>query len=65
MIMVTKLNGDSYYLNPHHIESIEALPDTTVLLQTGKRLVVKEKPDIVVDRIIAYRRRLGEYGNEE
>ncbi|AWG42672.1 flagellar protein FlbD [Candidatus Borreliella tachyglossi] len=58
MIYVTKLNGDGYYLNPCHIESIEANPDTTILLMNGKKVVVKENIVEVVDRIKMYRREI-------
>ncbi|UPA17788.1 flagellar FlbD family protein [Borrelia puertoricensis] len=59
MIYVTKLNGDGYYLNPCHIESIEANPDTTILLMNGKKLIVKEDVVEVVDKIKVYRREIG------
>ncbi|AYE36168.1 flagellar protein FlbD [Borrelia turcica IST7] len=62
MIYVTKLNGDGYYLNPYHIESIEANPDTTILLMNGKKLVVKENIEEVVDRIKMYRREVAFLG---
>ncbi|QFP42037.1 flagellar protein FlbD [Borrelia miyamotoi] len=58
MIYVTKLNGDGYYLNPCHIESIEANPDTTILLMNGKKIVVKENVVEVVDKIRTYRREI-------
>ncbi|AHE62616.1 flagellar FlbD family protein [Borrelia parkeri] len=58
MIYVTKLNGDGYYLNPCHIESIEANPDTTILLMNGKKLIVKEDVVEVVDKIKMYRREI-------
>ncbi|AGT27279.1 flagellar FlbD family protein [Borrelia miyamotoi] len=58
MIYVTKLNGDGYYLNPCHIESIEANPDTTILLMNGKKVVVKENVIEVVDKIRMYRREI-------
>ncbi|AHH05132.1 flagellar protein FlbD [Borrelia miyamotoi] len=58
MIYVTKLNGDGYYLNPCHIESIEANPDTTILLMNGKKVVVKENVVEVVDKIRVYRREI-------
>ena len=62
MIYVTKLNGDGYYLNPYHIESIEANPDNTILLMNGKKLVVKENIEEVVDRIKMYRREVAFLG---
>jgi flagellar protein FlbD len=64
VIKVTRLNGDEYWLNPHMIETIESTPDTTITLITGKKLVVKEKPEYVIRDIVNYRRRLGVLGNE-
>lgn len=64
VIKVTRLNGDEYWLNPHMIETIESTPDTTISLITGKKLVVKEKPEHVIRDIVNYRRRLGVLGNE-
>jgi flagellar protein FlbD len=32
---------------------------------SGKYVVVKEPIDQIVDRIVAYRRRIGAFGNEE
>ncbi|BCR20892.1 flagellar FlbD family protein [Borrelia miyamotoi] len=58
MIYVTRLNGDGYYLNPCHIESIEANPDTTILLMNGKKIIVKENVVEVVDKIRMYRREI-------
>lgn len=65
MIQVTRLDGKAYFLNPHQIESLEALPDTTLQLLNGKRIVVKETPVELVQRIILYRRQLGLLHNEE
>ncbi len=65
MIKVTKLNGDEYYLNPHQIEYIETNPDTTLIMLSGKRLVVREDYQSVFDRIVKYRRLIGGLKNEE
>jgi len=65
MIKVTRLNGKEYFINPHQIESIEILPDTTLLMLSGKHVVVLEKVDEVLDRIIEYRKRIGYFKNEE
>ena len=65
VIMVTRLNGVSYWLNPHMIETIERKPDTTVTLQTGKKLIVKESTEELIEAIVKYRRQLGMLGNEE
>lgn len=65
MIQVTKLNGQVFYLNPHQIESIELTPDTTITMLSGKRLVVKDDYDVILNRIIDYRKRIGAFKNEE
>ena len=65
MIQVTRLNGAEYYINPHQIESIEIRPDTTLLMLSGKHVVVKEGIDDIISRIVEYRRRIGGFKNEE
>lgn len=65
MIQVTRLNGKEYWINPHQIEAIECNPDVTLQMLSGKHIVVREKPDDIIDRIIAYRRRIGAFKNEE
>jgi flagellar protein FlbD len=65
MIKVTRLDGKEYYINPHQIESIETRPDTTLLMLSGKYVVVREPADEVIDRIVGYRRRIGGFKNEE
>jgi flagellar protein FlbD len=58
MIKVTRLDGLEYYLNPHQIESIEVHPDTTLVMLTGKKLIVREKVEEIIKRIEEYRRRI-------
>lgn len=65
MIEVTRLDGKAYYVNPHQIEYIETNPDTTLIMLSGKRLVVQEEYETLLDRIIAYRRQIGAFKNEE
>ena len=65
MIQVTRLGGTVFYVNPHHIELIESNPDTTLVMLSGKRLVVQEDYRSVFERIVAYRRLIGAFKNEE
>ena len=65
MINVTKLNGEVYYINPHQIEYIETNPDTTLIMLSGKRLVVKEDYQSVFNEIVEYRKLIGAFKNEE
>jgi flagellar protein FlbD len=65
MIKVTRLNGTEYYINPHQIESIEVHPDTTLLMLSGKHVIVCEKVEELIQRIVDYRRQIGAFKNEE
>ena len=58
MIKVTRLGGRPFYLNADLIESLEAVPDTTIQLTTGKKVLVTEPPDEVIRRIIEFRREI-------
>jgi flagellar protein FlbD len=65
MILVTRLNGDEFYINPHQIESIEIHPDTTLLMLSGKHVVLREKVPVLLERIVEYRRQIGAFKTEE
>ncbi|GAB1432616.1 flagellar FlbD family protein [Spirochaetota bacterium] len=65
MINLTRLNGEEFWLNPHHIEYIEKTPDTSIALLSGKRITVLEAVHTVIDRIVEYRRLIGAFKNEE
>ena len=56
MITLTKLNGMQFSLNAELIETIEETPDTVITTRTGKKYVVQESEDTVVQRVIAYKR---------
>ncbi|MEI8094050.1 MAG: flagellar FlbD family protein [Spirochaetales bacterium] len=58
MIEVTRLDGSVFYLNPHEIESIEARPDVSVTLVSGKRYVLRDTLETLQQRIVTYRRQL-------
>ncbi|MDA3732593.1 flagellar FlbD family protein [Niameybacter massiliensis] len=56
MITLTKLNGANFSLNAELIESIETTPDTVITTQTGKKYVVQESEEIVIQKVITYKR---------
>ncbi|MDA1475534.1 hypothetical protein HOO54_10160 [Bacillus sp. WMMC1349] len=58
MIKVTRLNGQPFTLNAIFIEQIECFPDTTITLSNGKKFVVKENEDAVVERIVAFYKKI-------
>ena len=65
MIEVTRLDGRTYHVNPHQIEYIESNPDTTMVMLSGKRLVVREPYNEILERIVSYRKLIGAFKNEE
>ena len=58
MLKLTRLNNKTVAVNPDHISWADALPDTTLGLFNGERLLVRESLDELVDRVIEYRRLL-------
>ena len=65
MVELTKLNKASIYVNPHQIEYIEVNPDTTMMMLSGKHLIVRESYPEVFEKIVTYRRLIGAFKNEE
>ena len=65
MIEVTRLDGRTYWINPHQIERIEKNPDGTLVLLSGQKLIIREKPDEIIEKIIHYRKQIGSLGNED
>ncbi len=59
MIPLTRLDGREVVVNADHVLTVEATPDTVLVLTTGHHLMVKEAVDEVVDRVAAWRRRVG------
>lgn len=56
MIKLTRLNNNTVAINPDHISWIDVLPDTTLSLMSGERIIVRESLDVLIERHIEYRR---------
>jgi flagellar protein FlbD len=56
MIRLTRLNQSPLVLNSDLIEHIEMTPDTVISLTSGQKLMVRETPEQVVERVIEFRR---------
>lgn len=52
MIKVTRLNGKVFYINNDLIEFIEETPDTVITTTTGKKIVVSDDIDVIMERIL-------------
>jgi flagellar protein FlbD len=58
MIKVTRLNDSNLVVNTDLIEFLEAIPDTIISLTTGKKVMVKETIDEVIEKVENYKRRI-------
>jgi flagellar protein FlbD len=56
MIWLTRLNGNAFVVNAEQITHIDVTPDTVVFLADSQKIVVREPIQVVIDRVIAYRR---------
>ncbi len=55
MIRLHRIRGEEMFLNADLIESVQATPDTVITLVDGRKLVVQETPEEVVDAIREFR----------
>jgi flagellar protein FlbD len=55
MILVTRLNGLPFAVNPDLLERVEATPDTVLTLIDGTKYIVTESVGEVVDLVREYR----------
>ena len=55
MIMLTRLNGPSFALNPDLIERAESTPDTVITLCDGHKVLVVESVVQLIEIVREYR----------
>ncbi len=58
MIKVTRLNDSELVINTDMVEFIEAIPDTIISLTTGKKIMIKESVDEIIEKIEDYKKRI-------
>ena len=59
MIYLTRLMGRGIVVNADLLMTVESTPDTILTFVNGDKLVVKERVEDVVERVIEYRRKAG------
>ncbi|MGC8777799.1 MAG: flagellar FlbD family protein [Candidatus Caldatribacteriaceae bacterium] len=59
MIHLTRLNGSGFVLNADLIETLEATPDTVITLVTGRKYVVREGVEEIIEQVIDFRKKSG------
>ncbi|MBC7324843.1 MAG: flagellar FlbD family protein [Moorella sp. (in: Bacteria)] len=56
VIKVTTLDRREIVLNAELIERIESVPETVITLTSGKKVLVTQPVEEIVNRVVAYRR---------
>ncbi|MGB1717371.1 MAG: flagellar FlbD family protein [Candidatus Latescibacterota bacterium] len=55
MIKLTRLNQSEVVINAEMIEFVEETPDTLISLISGKKVMVTEPVDLIINRVIEYK----------
>jgi len=58
MIKLTGLNNKEFILNADVIEKIEIMPETLITLVNGKKYIVLESTDEVIEEVVKYKRKI-------
>jgi flagellar protein FlbD len=58
MIKLTRLNGTKYILNCEIIETVEQTPDTVISTLNGKKFVVAETAEQIVEKVLEYKKNI-------
>lgn len=62
MIWLTRLNHVPFVVNAELITHMEVTPDTVIFLTDGQKIVVRERAEDVIDRVLEYRRSIVCFG---
>jgi len=57
MIKVTRINNTQLIINADWIETVEATPDTVITLTNGRKYVVAETVEDIINRVIEYKQK--------
>ncbi|WP_125152179.1 flagellar FlbD family protein [Clostridium rectalis] len=58
MIELTGLNHKRFILNAEHIEKIESVPESIITLINGKKYLVEENIDEIINKVVIYKRKI-------
>lgn len=62
MITVTRLNGRELAINADLIKHAESTPDTVITLTTGDVIIVKERLDELIRKVVEFKRSVARDG---
>ena len=56
VVEFTKLNGESFLINPYLIEFIELIPESKIIMVNGHFHIVKEDKSDIIRKVTEYRK---------
>ena len=65
MILVTRFDGSTFYINAELIRTIEHTPDTVITLTSDYKLIVRDSAEQIISRIIQYQQQVRGLGFTE
>ena len=65
MILLTKINSAPIAVNSDLIEYVEETPDTVITFTNNDRIVVQERMEEIIEKIVKYRRLISGLVNTE
>jgi len=64
VITLTRINGSIFHVNAAMIEFIESTPDTVITLISGRKYMVREQAQEVIERVTGYYQSIGIVGSQ-
>lgn len=58
MIEVTGLDRKKFILNAEHIEKIESVPESLITLVNGRKYLVTESLEEILEEVLIYKRKI-------
>ncbi len=58
MVKLMGLNQKEFILNSEHIEKIEEVPETLITLVNGKKYIVLDTSEQVINKVIKYKNKI-------
>lgn len=62
MIRLTAVNNKEFIINAELIEKIEDVPESLITLSNGKKYLVLEPIDEIINKVIEYKRKIYTFG---
>lgn len=57
LIIVEKaIQNKKIVINAEYIEGVEEIPETVIILSNGKKIMVKETKEEIIDLVVKYKR---------